>query len=317
MVSTDGSSTSAIQLVDRKTGRIYPASDPFPTVHASGRVRWRSPLVFELHHVPPHEYEEHAVVGHQLFMNIGTPVRIGWRVDDRRHEAALHTGALCMQSDGEVNAPLWRDAMTFACASIPHSLVTAILRERAPDRTATFVKQHCVEDPVAHAYVRSLLAEIAAPAEPLFAETLSFSFVLHLLAVHGQTSGRKQLAPKGRLRPAQLRSVLELVHEAPASNLTLERMATCTGYSPFQFARLFKATTGLAPHAFVLRMRLERACRLLVDRNMRPADVALEVGFYDQADQAHFTNVFRKAFGKSPGAFALISRSVRDDFDRA
>ena len=99
-------------------------------------------------------------------VSFGTPVRIGWREGDRRHEGNFHVGNLCMQSDGEFNAPRWRDAMTFACASIPHSLVTSILLDRAPDRTATFVKQHCVEDPLAHAYVRSLLVELADPTEP-------------------------------------------------------------------------------------------------------------------------------------------------------
>jgi AraC-like DNA-binding protein len=36
--------------------------------------------------------------------------------------------------------------------------------------------------------------------------------------------------------------------------------------SPFHFARLFKNTTGLAPHKFVLRLRLERAKRLIASQ---------------------------------------------------
>jgi AraC family transcriptional regulator len=81
-------------------------------------------------------------------------------------------------------------------------------------------------------------------------------------------------------------------------------MATCTGYSPFQFARLFKATTGLPPHAFVLRLRLERSRRLLLESKTSPADIALATGFYDQA---HFTNVFRNAFGVTPSVFAAAA----------
>jgi AraC family transcriptional regulator len=119
--------------------------------------------------------------------------------------------------------------------------------------------------------------------------------------VHGQTCSRKQLAPKGQLSPAQLRNVLELIHEHLASKLTLRQLATCSGYSPFQFSRLFRATTGSPPHAFVLRLRLERACRLLQENKSSPAGVALATGFYDQA---HFTNVFRNAFGVTPSVFA-------------
>src|SRR5712671_2736439 len=84
-------------------------------------------------------------------------------------------------------------------------------------------------------------------------------------------AGESRLAPKGQLSPAQLRNVLELIHEHLASKLTLRRLATCSGYSPFQFARLFRATTGFPPHAFVLRLRLERACRLLQKSKSSPA----------------------------------------------
>ena len=111
---------------------------------------------------------------------------------------------------------------------------------------------------------------------------LSQGFVLHLLAVHGQIRGRKQFAAKGKLRPAQLRAVLEIIHKDLASKLTLCQMAACSGYSLFQFARLFRATTGFAPHAFVLRLRLERACRLLHDDRTNLANVAVATGFYDQ-----------------------------------
>jgi AraC family transcriptional regulator len=78
-------------------------------------------------------------------------------------------------------------------------------------------------------------------------------------------------------------------------------MAAAAGYSPFQFARMFKATTGLAPHQYVLRLRVERACRLVRGGAASLAEVALAAGFYDQA---HLTNVFRKTLGVTPAAWA-------------
>jgi AraC family transcriptional regulator len=291
---------SAIRLVDRETGRNLPTADASAVVRASSRVRWNSPLVFEVHRMGPHEYEEHVTVGHQLLVNLGGPVRFGWLEEGRRCDATLRTGDLCIQSDGDSNAPLWCDAMTFATASIPPSMVQDALQDCAPAPEATFAKRHCVSDPAAHAMVGSLASELASPTEPLYAEALSLAFVLHLLGAHGQAPGRKQLSPRGKLSPDQLRRVMELIHEGLASNLTLARMALCTGYSPFQFARLFKATTGLAPHGFVLRLRLQRARRLLEKGGASLAGVALATGFYDQA---HFTNVFRRAFGRTPGSF--------------
>jgi len=300
MTSSAVTDESAIRLVDPATGRDYPTADASAILHSSTRARWSSPLVLEVHRMGPHEYEEHVTVGHQLLVNLGGPVGFGWREGDRRCTATLATGGLCIQSEGDANAPLWRDAMTFATASIPPSMIAAVLLDRAPAPTATFAKRHCVSDPTAYSFVRRLAAELASPTEPLYAELLSLAFVLHLLGAHGQSPGRKQLAPKGKLSPAQLSNVLELIHERLASRLTLNAMATLVGYSPYQFARLFKATTGVAPHSFVLRLRLQRACRLLHDGKTSQADVALATGFYDQA---HFANMFRRTFGVTPGAF--------------
>jgi AraC family transcriptional regulator len=180
-------------------------------------------------------------------------------------------------------------------------MIEALLGERAPPLDATFAKQHCVPDLCAHGYVLSLASELASPSEPVYAEALSQAFLLHLLRTHGSSRRLKRLEPKGKLGPAQLRRTIELVHEHIASDLTLDAMARAAGYSQFQFARLFKATTGMTPHCFVLRMRLERASRMLRQGTGNLVEVALATGFWDQA---HFTNVFRKAFGMTPAAFA-------------
>jgi AraC family transcriptional regulator len=71
-------------------------------------------MVFEVHKMAPHEYDDHVVVGHQLMVNLGPTVRLAWKEGDRRREGYLATGALCIQSEGESNAPSWRDEMCFA-----------------------------------------------------------------------------------------------------------------------------------------------------------------------------------------------------------
>lgn len=125
--------------------------------------------------------------------------------------------------------------------------------------------------------------------------------MLHLTAMHGRGPSTKRLAPRGKLGAGQLRAVAELAHEQLSGDISLETMAAAAGYSPFQFARMFKATTGIAPHQYVLRLRIERACRFMRDGTMSLAEIALSVGFYDQA---HLSNVFRKAMGVTPGAWA-------------
>ncbi|MDB4957186.1 MAG: Transcriptional regulator, AraC family [Myxococcales bacterium] len=291
---------SSIRLIDSRTGRSSATATGAAVILTSKAQRtWRSPLIFEVHRMASHEYDEHTTVGHQLMINLGGSVRFGWLEGERRHESVLRPEHICIQSDGDSNAPRWRGELLFATASIEPSMIDALLGDRAPPTTEVFPKVHCVPGATAAAFARGLAKELASPTEPLYAETLSLAFVLHLVADYGRMSRHKHLAPKGKLDAVQLRTVIDVAHEHLASDLTLPMLAGAIGYSPFQFARLFKATTGRAPHQFVLSLRLERARRLLA-AEVNLAAVALATGFYDQA---HFTNAFRKAHGMTPTAY--------------
>jgi AraC family transcriptional regulator len=309
---------SGIRLVDHVTGRPFPTAAGSDVVLASRtRAWWQSPLVFEVHQMSSHAYEEHTTEGHQLMINFGGPVPIGWLEDARRRESLLHPDHLCIQSDGDSNAPRWQGALTFATASIAPDAVDELLGEQAPPSAELFPKRHCVAASTAAGFARALARELSAPTEPLYSETLALAFLLHLTATYGRSSMPKSLAPKGRLGPMQLRTVVDFIHAHLSSRITLPTLARTTGYSPFQFARLFKATTGHPPHQFVMSLRLQRARRMLDRLSSAPsaegriaagsaggegtiAQVALAVGFYDQA---HFTNAFRAAHGLTPTAY--------------
>jgi AraC family transcriptional regulator len=67
--------------------------------------------------------------------------------------------------------------------------------------------------------------------------------------------------------------------------------------STSHFSRSFKRAFGEPPHAYVMRRRLERACHLMITSSASQSEIALSVGF---SDQAHMCRQFRQAFGQSP-----------------
>jgi AraC-like DNA-binding protein len=71
------------------------------------------------------------------------------------------------------------------------------------------------------------------------------------------------------------------------------------------FAAQFRATTGVRPHEYLLRRRIERAQEMLRGSKDPIVDVALQVGFQTQA---HFTSTFRKFVGQPPRARGAGSR---------
>jgi AraC-like DNA-binding protein len=70
--------------------------------------------------------------------------------------------------------------------------------------------------------------------------------------------------------------------------------------SPAHFSRKFKLAVGKSPHAFVVRRRLEKACYLMMTSAEPLSEIALSVGF---SDQAHLCRLFRQAFGQSPASW--------------
>ena len=105
---------------------------------------------------------------------------------------------------------------------------------------------------------------------------------------------------------AQRRQVflrLQRVRNYLASNCHLdidnESLARMASYSPWHFIRAFRAAYQETPHAFLVRMRLERARRLLSASPLAIAEIALASGF---ENRCAFSRLFRERFGVTAGA---------------
>ena len=96
----------------------------------------------------------------------------------------------------------------------------------------------------------------------------------------------------------------ELIADAYAEPLTLERMAREAGLSRFHLLRAFRATFGETPAEHLRRVRLARAKELL-GRGAGVTEACFEVGF---SSVGSFSTLFSRAVGQSPDAFR---RTVR------
>jgi AraC family transcriptional regulator len=102
---------------------------------------------------------------------------------------------------------------------------------------------------------------------------------------------------RGGLAPAVAKRVKEYIEQHLDLPLVLADLAAQAGLSEFHFARMFKHDTGLAPHQFVMRARLQQAEQLLCHSQLPLTQIALECGF---SSASHFSNRFKVAYGCSP-----------------
>lgn len=100
------------------------------------------------------------------------------------------------------------------------------------------------------------------------------------------------------LSPAVMARLREFVEARLSGRILVQEMAQAVGLPPNRFAQAFTQRTGLAPHQYVLRCRLQRAVALLQHGLLSPADVAAACGF---ASQQHLTHTMRLKLGTTPG----------------
>jgi AraC family transcriptional regulator len=94
--------------------------------------------------------------------------------------------------------------------------------------------------------------------------------------------------------------VIEYIHANASGNISLADMAKIAELTPHHLASLFTEATGLSPHQYVLRVRIERAKIHLKDDRLSVAEVSRLIGF---RTQEHFTKVFRRVVGVTPSKF--------------
>jgi AraC family transcriptional regulator len=101
----------------------------------------------------------------------------------------------------------------------------------------------------------------------------------------------------GPLQKWRMKRVIEFVDAHLGQRITLHTMAAAAGLTRMHFAAQFRTASGLRPHEYLLRRRVDRACELLRDSQLPLVEIALSVGFQTQA---HFTTVFRRFTGETP-----------------
>jgi len=105
---------------------------------------------------------------------------------------------------------------------------------------------------------------------------------------------------KGGLAPWQIVRVRAYIDSNLHRAIFVRDLSEVARRSPAHFSRKFKVAVGESPHAYLMRRRLERARHLMMTSVASLSEIALSVGF---SDQAHLCRLFRQAFGQSPASW--------------
>lgn len=156
-------------------------------------------------------------------------------------------------------------------------------------------------DPVLRRRVHLLHESLLHPGDRFESESrlalVSRRLSHHLARDHPTGPGRRDPSLASRLRA--------LLDERLVGGVTLDEASRLLDADPVRLVRAFRREVGIAPHRYLTSRRLDAARRLLLAGG-RPAEVAVEVGFYDQA---HLGRHFKRLLGVGPAEYAAAVRA--------
>lgn len=247
--------------------------------------------------VPPTDGEFFAFGGAVLTVHLGRPVSLRQRREDLSHEWTMTRGDLSLIPAGWRTTVWSKSTSDFLQVELGRDLV-----RRAAGGATNNVDVPCLfsfDDPVCRELSLSMVSEAQAhgPAARMYVESAAVVLAQRLVSLK-----RPLVAMSARpgLPPAVLRRAKEFLHDAMARNPGITELSTAVGMNVDHFSRLFKRSTGLAPHQYLGNIRLERAKQLLAEERASIIEIAYEIGY---ANPSQFSAFFRKRTGLSPSQF--------------
>ena len=133
----------------------------------------------------------------------------------------------------------------------------------------------------------------------LHAQTLAILLGLELLSNCEDRSLTDSVASSG-LSAHGMRLLREFIDDHLGRDLQIADLCKLVNLSPYYFLRAFKRSFDVPPHQYIMRCRIERAKRLLLERGQTMGEIGHSLGF---ASPSHFSTAFKALAGVSPSEY--------------
>ncbi|HCF26193.1 MAG TPA: AraC family transcriptional regulator [Cyanobacteria bacterium UBA11049] len=243
--------------------------------------------------------QQHGII---IFTEVPTPIAAERKLDDRFQREQVVQGDVVVIPANIGHRVQWDTAggiimLGFEPAVFTHAMYETI----APDRVA--IAPHFAKpDPLICQLGLTLKAELESGGlnSRLYAEAIANLLAIHLLQ-HYSTQKPTIKHYTGGLSKNKLQQAIDYINANLDRPLGLTELAQVVQMSPGYFSRLFKQSTGLAPHQYLIQCRVKLAKQLLC-QGVAIAEVAYKAGF---ANQGHLNYHFKRCFGITPKAMLM------------
>jgi len=279
-----------------------------PPTLTSAEAEWSS-LRFEYRRfVPAGETPKLCFDRYAIAVTLGQGFQLDWQIEEvargRVQRQMLFHGGMTLVPMQHEHWGAWNQLHEGFAIALKPKLLTRNSAELLAVDHVELLPQKPLYDPLILQIGLALKADLEShrPGGRLYAETMATALAVHILRNYSAHS-HHSVRYVGALSATQLKRVTDYINEHLDQELSLQELAAIAQLSAYHFCRSFKRSTGLTPHQYVIRQRVERAKLLLKDGKMGISEVAIACGF---THQSHLNRHFKRLTGMTPKFFSQM-----------
>lgn len=256
---------------------------------------------------PPGVFEVPAQEDTRVSIHAGPPVPIACE------RAGTHYSGVSLHGDIHIipaaTPSVWevKGHDTFLTMSVAPALLRRVAESMGLDPSGLEVKNRFqIRDAHLENIAWALKEEMERgyPCGQLYFDSLAIAVAARLICYHSSHAVAVE-RPHKRLSDRKLRQVFDYIEARLAETISLDDLAAVVSLSVSHFKVLFREATGVAPHQYVIRRRIERARSLLGSGDLTISQIAAETGF---AHQSHLAHHMQRMLGVTPRTLRAMLR---------
>lgn len=268
---------------------------------SSHHAKWNG-VYFEYRQNAPDEVPEHSPKQHLLIINtqVDGYTQYEQKIGDRLQRNHLRAGDVVIIPANVGNSARWYTRHCYVLLSID----TVIFRNSALELTDSgqvdLMPHFAKSDPLIHGIGLALKQEFEDGKEnsQTYIDSLTTTLISHL--IRNYTAQKDILKCFGSLSKQRVKQIIDYIHDNIHRDISLAELAEIATVTPNYFATSFKEVTGIPPHKYIIRCKIDLAKQLLINREISIADVAYNLGF---SHQSHLNYHFKRLVGMTPKHF--------------
>ncbi|PSB22750.1 AraC family transcriptional regulator [filamentous cyanobacterium CCP2] len=286
-----------IHLTGEEFSNLYPNE----ALLSNDSIDWGG-LYLHYYRQSPFEMVEHSCPQHRLVINdrtLQSPI-----IETFEGEIYLNLaspGTVRVLTANARTSAYWETEHQFMMLAFEPELLTRQIADTTNVNSVELLPIINPSDPLIYHIGLTLKAELESGGlgGRLYVDAMTTALMAHLLRHYSVQNYLFPPAVNG-LPKRRLKQIVDYIHDHLDQELTLETLAAIAYMSPSYFSRLFKHSTGLSPHQYVIHCRVERGKHLLRQGKLSIAEIADSLGF---THQSHFSHHFKRLVGHTPKAF--------------